>query len=212
MARDSEDLLAEKFAAVFPHLNERQRRLVAAADARAMGRGGIAAVSAASGMARSTISRALLELDEEPLEPGRARSEGGGRKRAVELDPQLSKELERLVDADSRGDPMSPLRWTTKSVRQLASALSASGHPTSHARVAELLHELGYSLQSKTKVVEGAQHPDRNKQFGYINDQVRRHLRRGEPVVSVDTKKKLRHEVARSERTRRSEDRPMSVA
>jgi len=190
VARDSDDPLAEKFAALFPHLNERQRRLVAAADARMMGRGGVTAVSGASGLARSTIARALVELDDEPLEPGRVRAEGGGRKRAVELDPGLCDELDRLVDPDSRGDPMSPLRWTTKSTRQLAETLSGQGHETSHTRVAELLHELGYSLQSNTKVVEGAQDPDRNAQFGYINEQVRRHLRRGEPVLSVDTKKK----------------------
>lgn len=189
MARES-DVLADKFSALFPHLNERQRRLVAAADARMMGRGGVAAVSRASGLARSTVARALAELDEEPFGPDRARQEGAGRKRAVDLDPALPAELDKLVDPESRGDPESPLRWTTKSVRQLASALSASGHPTSHTRVAELLHEVGFSLQANTKVVEGAQHPDRDAQFGYINDQVRRHLRRGEPVVSVDAKKK----------------------
>jgi hypothetical protein len=108
----------------------------------------------------------------------------------VELDPKLPAALEALVDPSSRGDPESPLRWTVKSTRQLADALATAGHPTSHTRVAELLHELGYSLQANVKVVEGAQHPDRDAQFGYINDQVRRHLRRGEPVLSVDTKKK----------------------
>ncbi|MHB1910878.1 MAG: ISAzo13-like element transposase-related protein [Acidimicrobiales bacterium] len=136
------------------------------------------------------MSRAISELDEEPFDPSRARIEGGGRKRVIELDPDLPDALDDLVDPDSRGDPESPLRWTTKSVRQLASALSAAGHPTSHTRVAELLHELGFSLQANSKVVEGAQHPDRDAQFGYINEQVRRHLRRGEPVVSVDTKKR----------------------
>jgi hypothetical protein len=190
VARDSDDGLVDKFSVLFPHLNERQRRLVAAADARAMGRGGIAAVCAATGMARSTITKAMTELTDEPLVPGRARKEGGGRKRVVELDPELPSALEDLVDPDSRGDPQSPLRWTVKSTRQLADALGDAGHPTSHARVAELLHELGYSLQANVKVIEGAQHPDRDAQFGYINDQVRRHLRRGEPVVSVDTKKK----------------------
>lgn len=190
MVVEREDVLAEKFAALFPHLNERQRRLVAAADAWAMGRGGVSAVCRASGLARSTVTRAMAELDEDPLEAGRARKEGGGRKRAVELDPDLPAALDALVDPESRGDPESPLRWTVKSTRQLADALAAAGHRTSHTRVAELLHELGYSLQANFKVVEGAQHPDRDAQFGYINDQVRRHLRRGEPVVSVDTKKK----------------------
>ena len=190
MAHEYGEVLIEKFAVLFPHLNERQRRLVAAADARAMGRGGIAAVCAATGLARSTVTRALSELEQEPLDGGRARQWGGGRKRAVEVDPELSAALEDLVDPDARGDPESPLRWTTKSTRQLAVALSGAGHRTSHTRVAELLHELGYSLQANAKMIEGAQHPDRNAQFGYINDQVRRHLRRGEPVVSVDTKKK----------------------
>jgi transposase len=193
VARESDevlDALAEKFSALFPHLNERQRRLVAAADAKAMGRGGIAAVCAASGLARSTVTKAVRELEDEPLEAYRARKEGGGRKRVVELDPELPAALEDLVDPDSRGDPESPLRWTVKSARQLADALTTGGHPISHARVADLLHELGYSLQANVKVIEGASHPDRDAQFGYINDQVRRHLRRGEPVVSVDTKKK----------------------
>jgi hypothetical protein len=190
MGAGPDDLLADKFGALFPHLNERQRRLVAAADARAMGRGGVSAVCRASGLARSTVTRAMAELDDDPLEPGRARREGGGRKRVVELDPKLPAALEALVDPSSRGDPESPLRWTVKSTRQLADALATAGHPTSHTRVAELLHELGYSLQANVKVVEGAQHPDRDAQFGYINDQVRRHLRRGEPVLSVDTKKK----------------------
>lgn len=190
MVAGVDDVLADKFTALFPHLNERQRRLVAAADARAMGRGGVSAVCRASGLARSTVTRAMAELDEDPLERGRARREGGGRKRVVELDPKLPAALEALVDPSSRGDPESPLRWTVKSTRQLADALAAAGHRTSHTRVAELLHELGYSLQANVKVVEGAQHPDRDAQFGYINDQVRRHLRRGEPVLSVDTKKK----------------------
>ena len=145
---------------------------------------------AATGLARSTVTRGLGELEQDALDAGRARHTGGGRRRAVEVDPGLPAALDELVDPDARGDPESPLRWTTKSTRQLADVLSSTGHATSHTRVAELLHELGYSLQANTKVIEGAQHPDRNAQFGYINTQVRRHLRRGEPVVSVDTKKK----------------------
>jgi DNA-binding phage protein len=185
-----DDHLSSIFASLWPHLNERERRLVSAAIARELGHGGITAVSRTSGLSRATLTKATGELDEEPLEAGRIRREGAGRPSLPEVDPELESALEDLVDPDSRGDPESPLRWTIKSSRQLASALTKSGHPISHNTVAQLLHALGYSLQSNTKVVEGAQHPDRDAQFGYINDQVRRHLRRGEPVVSVDTKKK----------------------
>jgi hypothetical protein len=186
----TESDLEEMFSSLWPHLNERERRLVAAACARTMGHGGITAVARSAGLSRPTITKAIAELDEEPLAPDRVRREGAGRPRATEADPGLEDALDGLVDPDSRGDPESPLRWTIKSTRQLASALTESGHPCSVNTVGALLHELGYSLQSNTKVVEGAQHPDRNDQFEYINDQVRRHLRRGEPVVSVDTKKK----------------------
>lgn len=182
--------LVEMFSSLWPHLNERERRLVAAACSRAMGHGGVTAVSRTAGLSRQTITKALSELDGEPLEAGRVRREGAGRPSATETDPGLEKALDKLVDPESRGDPMSPLRWTVKSTRQLAATLTEAGHPVSSNTVAGLLHALGYSLQSNLKVVEGAQHPDRNAQFGYINDQVRRHLRRGEPVVSVDTKKK----------------------
>jgi hypothetical protein len=188
--RADESDLEVIFSSLWPHLNERERRLVGAAVARGMGHGGVTAVSRAAGLSRPTITKAVGELDEEPLGPGRVRREGAGRPRVTQLDAGLESALDALVDPESRGDPESPLRWTVKSTRQLASALADDGHPVSHTRVAELLHELGYSLQANTKVIEGAQHPDRNAQFGYINDQVRRHLRRGEPVVSVDTKKK----------------------
>ena len=147
-------------------------------------------MSRTAGLSRPTITKAIGELGEEPLGLGRVRREGGGRRSANEVDPELTEALEHLVDPDSRGDPESPLRWTVKSIRQLASALTESGHPVSPNTVAALLKWLGYSLQSNAKVVEGSQHPDRNAQFNYINEQVRRHLKRGEPVVSVDTKKK----------------------
>ncbi len=186
----AEGVLAEKFETVWPHLNERQRRLIAAAEARTLGHGGISLVARASGLSRPTLTKALAELEEEPLDPSRVRKEGAGRKRVVELDPKLPGALDALVDPDTRGDPQSPLRWTVKSTRQLADALSQKGHAISHARVADLLRERGFSLQANVKVVEGAQHPDRDGQFAHINEQVRRHLRRGEPVVSVDTKKK----------------------
>ena len=190
MVNATDDCLIEMFSSLWPHLNERERRLVAGACARAMGHGGVSTVSRTAGLSRPTITKAIGELGEEPLGLGRVRREGGGRRSANEVDPELTEALEHLVDPDSRGDPESPLRWTVKSIRQLASALTESGHPVSPNTVAALLKWLGYSLQSNAKVVEGSQHPDRNAQFNYINEQVRRHLKRGEPVVSVDTKKK----------------------
>lgn len=183
--------LNRRYRALAPHLNERQRRLLLACEARELGRGGISEVARSTGAARSTIQAGMRELGE-PAMPvtGRARREGAGRRKATEKDPALLQELEALVDPESRGDPESPLRWTCKSTRELASVLSRSGHPVSSWTVAQTLHELGYSLQSNAKTLEGSQHPDRDAQFRYINAQVRRHLARGEPVVSVDTKKK----------------------
>jgi DNA-binding phage protein len=188
--RVADEDLVSMFSSLSPHLDERDRRLVAAACARAMGHGGVSAVSRTAGLSRPTVIKAISELDEEPLAAGRVRRQGGGRRGATKADPGLEGALDALVDPGSRGDPESPLRWTIKSTRQLASALSESGHSVGPSTVRSLLHQLGYSLQSNAKVLEGAQHPDRNAQFGYINEQVRRHLRRGEPVVSVDTKKK----------------------
>jgi hypothetical protein len=185
--------LAAKFASVWPHLNERQRRVVVGAEAKALGYGGVSAVARASGLSVPTVRKAVGELDAPTgpaLPPDRSRRPGGGRKKATVLDPGLVEAVESLVDPDSRGDPMSPLRWTTKSTRALARALVEMGHPVSHVRVAEILHGLRYSLQSTAKQVEGAQHPDRDAQFRYINKQVKARLRAKEPVVSVDTKKK----------------------
>ena len=158
-----------------------------------MGWGGVSAVSRAAGLSRPTVKKAIAELSSPPetaLAASRSRRPGGGRKRAVDLDPGLAAAVESLVDPDSRGDPESPLRWTTKSTRQLARALAGVGHPVSHVRVAEILHGLRYSLQANAKTIEGAQHPDRDAQFRYINDQARRRLGKHLPVVSVDTKKK----------------------
>jgi transposase len=185
-----QELLAAKFEVLFPHLDERQRRLVAGAEARALGHGGIGAVARAAGMREGTVSRGVAELEagEEPL--GRARRAGGGRKRAADLDPGLRPALMALVEPDMRGDPMSPLRWTTKSLRMLAAELTRQGHRVSADTVADLLHEEGFSLQGNAKTVEGRQHPDRDAQFRYINDQVKAHQGTGDPVVSVDTKKK----------------------
>ena len=185
-----QDSLAGKFAALFPHLDERQRRLVAGAEARALGHGGIRAVARAAGMREGTVSRGVAELEagEEPL--GRARRRGGGRKRAADLDPGLRPALLALVEPDMRGDPVSPLRWTTKSLRVLAFELARQGHRVSADTVADLLHEEGFSLQGNAKTLEGRQHRDRDAQFRYINEQVKTYQGAGEPVVSVDTKKK----------------------
>ena len=183
-------LLRHRTSSLFPHLTERQRRLVAAADARALGYGGVSRVARATGMSRMTIHQGLAELDRGELPAERSRRPGGGRKRIRDEDPSVLKHLRTLVDPSTRGDPMSPLRWTCKSTRQLAGALAGQGHRVSHVTVAEMLRDLGYSLQGNSKTLEGTDHPDRDEQFGYINRQVRSSMRRGLPVVSVDTKKK----------------------
>lgn len=187
---DDDILLARKFATIMPYLNEKQRRLVLAAEARALGRGGIARVARASGVSRATIHKALREQDQPESAAGRVRRAGGGRKPTRERDPTLVADLEALVDPDARGDPMSPLRWTCKSTRQLAEALNERGHRVSEHLVRDLLHDAGYSLQGNAKTLEGGHHPDRDAQFRYINDQMKAFLAEGLPVVSVDTKKK----------------------
>jgi transposase len=185
------DILRAKYRALSPVLTERLRRLWAATEARALGHGGIALVEHATGVSRSTIQRGLRELESgETLSATRVRRPGGGRKAATERDPTLLEDLDELVEPTALGDPESPLRWTVKSVRALSAALQAQGHEVSHNLVAELLHELGYSLQANRKTQEGAQHPDRDGQFRHIDGQVRRFHRKGHPAVSVDTKKK----------------------
>src|SRR5271155_2372811 len=183
-------VLAAKFAAIFPHLDERQRRLLMGAEARALGHGGIRMVARAAGVREATVSLGVDELDSgaEPL--GRARRPGGGRKRAAELDLELRPALLALVEPDERGDPMSPLRWTTRSLRALSAELARQGHRAGPDTLAELLHDEGFSLQGNAKTIEGNQVPDRDAQFRYLNEQVREHRDAGEPVVSVDTKKK----------------------
>ena len=182
--------LQAKYAAIFPLLDEQQCRMIAAADALCLGHGGVSRVARASGLSRTTIHRGIAELDES-REPGRrTRQVGGGRKGVVDRDPTLLQALEALVDPLTRGDPMSPLRWTCKSTRQLAAALRQQGYTISHPTVASLLHELGYSLQANVKTLEGTSHPDRDQQFRYINTQVKRYIQRKRPVISVDTKKK----------------------
>jgi hypothetical protein len=176
---------------LWPQLNERQRRALLGAEARELGWGGVAAVAKVTGVARSTVSLGVAELDQpDVVVAGRSRRAGGGRKSAAVADAGLVAALDVLVDPVTRGDPMSPLRWTAKSTRTLADTLSAAGHPVSNVTVARLLREQGYSLQSNAKTREGAQHPDRDEQFRHINDTARRFLRSKDPVVSVDTKKK----------------------
>lgn len=184
------DELEAKYALLFPHLNERQQHLVAALDAEQLGRGGLALVARLTGLSRPTLYRAIRNLHQEPLPVERVRQAGAGRKEVLEHDPQLLSTLETLIDPDTRGDPMSPLRWTCKSTRQLANLLQAQGHPVSHTKVAQLLHALHYSLQGNAKTKEGKQHPDRDAQFRYIQRQGESFLSRGLPVISVDTKKK----------------------
>ena len=182
--------LAAVFEQVGPHLDERQRRLLAGAQARAWGRGGIRVVAQASGMRERTVARGAGELaaGAEPL--GRVRATGAGRKRSSERDPGLLPALLALIEPEERGDPMSPLRWTTKSTRALAGELTRQGHPVSSDTVADLLHEQGFSLQANAKMIEGKQSPDRDAQFRYLNEQVKTHQEAGQPVLSVDTKKK----------------------
>jgi len=187
---DAEEILEAKYEALFPHLDERQRRLVAAADAELLGRGGVSTVSRSSGLSRPTIYKGAQELQKEPLEPGRVRKGGGGRKPVQVVDTSIVKALESLIDSTTRGDPMAPLRWTSKSTRHLAGALADRGHDVSHQTVAELLRALDYSLQGAAKTLEGAQHPDRDAQFKYIARTTKKYLRQRWPIISVDTKKK----------------------
>jgi len=184
-------LCRAKYKALAPTLTERARRIWAATEARAAGRGGITLVARATRIAYSTIRRGLQELEARvPIDPRRIRRPGGGRKRTLEKDPTLLTDLEGLVEPTASGHPMSPLRWTSKSVRHLAGVLQAMGHRVSRQLVAELLVAAGYSLQANRKTREGTNHPDRDAQFRYINQQVQRFQAAAQPVISVDTKKK----------------------
>jgi transposase len=186
----TEQGLADKLATVLPHLNERQRRVLLAAEARARGYGGVTQVARAAGVSRQTVHTALHELDQPARAAPRIRRPGGGRKAAATHNPALLTDLEALVDPDTRGDPMSPLRWTCKRTRQLAAALAARGHRVSHQTVAALLRAADYSLQAPVTTLEGTQHPDRDAQFRSLNEQTKAYLAHGWPVVVVDTKKK----------------------
>ena len=186
-----EAAIGERFRALAGELDERRRRLWAAAEARSAGRGGIAAAARATGMSEETIRRGVRELESGVrLGPGRVRRRGGGRKPLTETDATLLGDLERLVGDDTRGDPELPLRWTAKSVRNLADGLRLLGHRVHFTTVAKLLRDLGYSLQANQKTREGSSHPDRDAQFQRINEQVGAALQAGQPVISVDTKKK----------------------
>lgn len=180
-----------KYQGLTSDLDERSRRRWAAVEAVSLGRGGISAVSAATGIARSTIRRGIGELNRgQSWEAGRQRGPGGGRKRAEQVDPRLRSALEQMVEPESRGDPQSPLRWTCKSTRTLAKELARRGHRVSAPTVARLLHDADYSLQANRKTREGKDHPDRDAQFRYLNCRVAAQQSAGQPCISVDTKKK----------------------
>ena len=187
--------IQRRFRTLAPFLDERMRRLVAASESKAIGYGGVSVVARATGVSRRAITEGMKELKEPKkrkvrLEETRIRRRGAGRKRTVDKDSSLLEDLDRLVDPVTRGDPESPLRWTCKSVRRLAEELQHEGHAVSYQTVAELLHALDYSLQANQKTLEGNQHADRDEQFEYINRKAQRYLKQGEPVISVDTKKK----------------------
>jgi hypothetical protein len=208
----TQEMLAAKFGSIFPHLDERQRRLLMGAEARALGHGGIRLVARAAGVREATVSLGVSELESGPEPLGRARRPGGGRKRAAEADPGLVPALLALVQPQERGDPMSPLRWTTESTRDLAGELTRQGHRVSADTVARLLRAEGFSLQGNAKTIEGKLHPDRDGQFRYINEQARAHAAAGDPVISVDTKKKEQvGQYANAGRTWRPKGDPVQV-
>src|SRR3989442_2222351 len=183
--------LTKKFHSLWPLLDERTRRIMAASEAMALGYGGVSLVRRACGLSRKAIAKGMQEIQEGSVpEEGRIRRPGGGRKAITVSDPRLVETLEKMVDHQSRGDPESPLRWICKSTRTIAKELARRKHPVSHAKVAQILHDLEYSLQSNRKTEEGRVHPDRDSQFRHISTAVTRCLRRGNPVISVDTKKK----------------------
>ena len=192
ISSDARGQLALRWEVLSPHLNERQRRLLLAAEARLLGHGGVRAVAQVAGVSETTVRTGVFELEEgqDPFPDGRARRRGGGRKSAGELDAGLVPALLALVEPDERGDPESPLRWTTKSLRHLATELTRQGRPVSAPTAGRLLRGAGFSLQANAKTLEGAQHRDRDAQFRYINERVKEHQAGGEPVVSVDTKKR----------------------
>lgn len=190
MTQDTEAVLSDAYVKLAPHLDERQRRLALGAVARVLGRGGIRVVARAARVAESTVARGVRELDGGQVPIGRARSEGAGRKRLRESDPGLVPAMLALVEPDQRGDPQSPLRWTIKSTRNLAAELTGQWHRVGPDSVAALLKAEGFSLQGTSRTIEGIRHPDRDAQFHYINDRVKEFIAAGQPVISVDAKKK----------------------
>jgi hypothetical protein len=183
--------LRSKLGGVWPFLNERTRRIVAANEALSLGYGGVCAVQRACGLSRVTITKGLREIAERTVLPdGRIRQAGAGRKRVTDRDPGLLEALDRLIEPATRGDPESPLRWVCKSTRTLSRELARQSHPVCAVKVGDLLHDLHYSLQSNRKTEEGDGHPDRDAQFRHINEAVKIALDEGTPVISVDTKKK----------------------
>ncbi len=188
---DEHTAIKDRFARVAESLDERARRLVAASEALSLGWGGISATARATGLSRAAIRRGIAELQGVPAAaPGRIRHAGGGRKKTVDIDPTLQRDLEALVEPTTRGDPEGPLRWTCKSLRKLAAQLREQGHRVSHQLVAELLQAAGYSLQANRKTREGGDHPDRDAQFAHIARTSADYLAKGDPVISVDAKKK----------------------
>jgi len=196
MPNDPVIIVQQKFQMLSPSMDERLLRLWTGAEAKLIGWGGITIVSRATGMAHTTIRRGIRELEQQAEQPVvrieelRIRRPGGGRKKITQTDPELMAALESLVDPLTRGDPQSPLRWTCKSTRRLAEELAKLSHPVCPRMVAYLLGEAGYSLQANRKTREGESHLDRNAQFEYINEQVKKFQRSGQPAISVDTKKK----------------------
>ena len=182
--------VGRRYAALRPHLDERQRRLMLGIEAAELGRGGVKTVAQATGTHPDTVARGKREVEGQAAPQTRVRAPGGGRKRLAETDPELAAQLTALVDPETRGDPMSLLVWTTKSTKHLAGALSALGHPVSDRTVARMLRAMGFSLQANSKVTEGRQHEDRDAQFRYLAEQVTQHTGAGQPVISVDAKKK----------------------
>jgi len=187
---DAESAIAQRYRLMAAQLNERQRRVFAASEARTFGYGGIAAAARACGLAENTVRKGLRELDEQPLEAGRVRKPGAGRPAAEDSDPKLLEVLRKLVEDDTRGDPERVLLWTAKSARRLADELAERGHPVGFRTVPRLLRKLGYSLQSARKTLEGRQHPDRDAQFRHVNATVAAAVAARQPAISIDTKKK----------------------
>ncbi|PJA50720.1 MAG: ISAzo13 family transposase, partial [Syntrophobacterales bacterium CG_4_9_14_3_um_filter_49_8] len=190
-----ENIIEKRFKLFSPFLNEKQRRILAAIEAQILGYGGASRVAKTTGLSRNTVAAGALELERDKIEDiapikERIRKPGGGRKRTIQKDHTLKADLEQLIEPVTRGDPESALLWTCKSVRRLADELKKMGHETSHRMVAEMLGQMGYSLQANRKTIEGGSHPDRDAQFEYIHQRVKQFQKQRQPVISVDTKKK----------------------